>query len=131
MNTLEWKNRDIFYTYGKDFCMEIVHWVKSYGANAWNIYVYLYSDHPTFDKVDLTAFYPEVEEISWHGGCTFMEVIYNRDGTKKRAIKLGCDYCHYGDERFEAAINLAEAPEVLADANRIFQKLQEIANAPR
>ena len=38
-----------------------------------------------------------VEDLDWHGGCTFYEKLGGPDA-KQKVIKIGCDYQHYHDD---------------------------------
>ena len=40
-----------------------------------------------------------LSRLPWHGGVTYYDKISSAD-MRRRVIKIGCDYQHYGDEQF-------------------------------
>ena len=73
--------------------------------HAWNVYANIFDNHPHFGNVEWA------KNLPFHGGCTFDKIItteYAKPEAERadwmktyKCIKVGSDYAHYGDERFE------------------------------
>lgn len=61
------------------------------------LYVYLYKDHPLFEKIKTEDYCKYDTSFNWHGGATYGSFAYNKDGNIL-SKKIGCDYQHYRDE---------------------------------
>lgn len=61
------------------------------------LYVYLYKDHPLFEKIKTEDYCKYDTSFNWHGGATYGSFAYNKDGNIL-SKKIGCDYQHYGDK---------------------------------
>ena len=74
--------------------------------HCWNVYANIFDNHPMFSNVEWAKGLP------FHGGCTFDKIITTEFATPEaerydwmktyKFIKVGSDYAHYGDERFES-----------------------------
>lgn len=58
-----------------------------------------------------------------HGGVTFCEKYYNKDG-KVLYVKVGCDYQHYGDERYMSISKFEDAGSIKWDAEKLYEWLE-------
>ena len=65
--------------------------------NVWNLYCYIYKDHPLFNLIDKNGDTMQdiFDKIRMHGGCTFFKPHINADG-EVVCYEIGCDYNHYG-----------------------------------
>lgn len=71
----------------------------------WNVYANIFDNHPQFGNVEWA------QNLPFHGGCTFGKIITTEFATPEaeryewmktqKCLKVGSDYAHYGDERFE------------------------------
>jgi hypothetical protein len=117
--------------------VQIRHWSRegytlpNYGETSechhWNVYALVWPEHAKFQDLlvgdsDCDAGY----DMPFHGGCTFREISHNCMGAPIR-VKIGCDYGHYGDERFERYTTLKDAYEVERDALELAQWLTQHA----
>lgn len=116
-------NNKIWYRGGDGFTIEIVCHLRGFditgfGEYTWNVYVYLQNSHSLFHKI-LENYHEDVSKyISFHGGCTFSEW---SSSFLKEYKKLGCDYIHFGDERFSFMSTPEEAKEIFDDADKLFE----------
>jgi len=122
----------------KSFTVEVKHWYTKGGFNElgeynkeirthnWNVYIYVFPEHPFFDSLsyDPGDNYPTLEAL--HYGATFREWTYDEEN-KLNCKKYGSDYCHMNDERFERcdSENHPAAREIFFDAERLFDTFRE------
>ncbi len=68
--------------------------------------------------------YDSVPDYGFHGGITWYSVEHfvDRDGTKRKSLKIGCDYAHLWDREGGFSDGL---DEVEMDAKRLIEKLVE------
>lgn len=114
-------------------------WERQGEQHCWNLYAYLHPAHSKFAAFAAQSVecgdYMESElfdSADWHGGITYARKEYNSAGVCDQ-VKLGCDYAHHMDERFESFSTLEEAGEVHADAMRLFNWLvdQHVSGTPK
>lgn len=129
----EWQHKDVWRKSGNAFSVEIVHWFSPEFSSGdriyprkehWNIYAHLMPKHPLFSEYNLAEDYPE-GPIPFHGGVTWFLVHRNLAGTEITSLEIGCDYAHCQDERFEEYATPEQAWEVFADAQGIFDMLND------
>ena len=110
------------------FSVELKHWDLDFSPRTdmdgrtvqqkWNIYVYVRRNHPMHGQLVLDKPYYDQEavtDIPFHGGCTYFEPDLDGD------IKIGCDYSHWGDDRFHEL----EKPdaELLNDLQQVYDHM--------
>lgn len=124
---------------GKNFAVEVVWWKDaSYQAakeslppelfdgvpeNHWNVYAYIYPKHPFFDKIVSESFYDYGVDLPLHCGSSFHKWYYNAKG-EVLYKKIGSDYQHYQDDRFERYKTKEEAWQVFNDATELIEMLK-------
>lgn len=102
------------------------------GANCWNVYAYIYPEHPLFEKLsahtsgDNSESYGLTGSMPLHGGQTFFELNYGADN-KVESVQVGCDYMHLGDDRFNGYATREDACEVFSDAEDLHAYLLGLA----
>ena len=133
----KWEHKDIWKSYGKDFLIEVVRWSSpeyngSYTEivgqkNHWNVYAYIYPEHPLFDKLDKSHenwFNQPIHHLHFHRGCSFMQWYADNAGEFTSA-KLGSDYDHLGD-KFEHISTKEDAWQVFKDAKTLYNQLLQL-----
>lgn len=95
----------------------------------WNVYVTFNETHPYYEHPEKAVY-----EIPFHGGCTYDEKIeytpsrgiqYDWQKTLK-ALKVGCDYAHIGDDWIKHCDPKDGVPGVIQnDVNEIIEFLGE------
>lgn len=68
--------------------------------------------------------YEDVPDYGFHGGITFYErtTYMDKDGTRRKALKIGCDYAHSWDRDYGYSDGFRE---VEMDVKRMIEKLVE------
>ena len=100
----------------KTFCVTVKNWkrkkadwigskvvISDEPANYWNVYAFIYEDHPAFNKPGL------ISNLHFHGGITYDRTLTEQTvlgigwpkDEPRVTIKVGSDYAHYGDEYYE------------------------------
>jgi hypothetical protein len=123
---------------GKHFMVQISRWQFQSDSERfnWNLYCYIYPDHPRFDLFEIEDYDSEaVRFFDWHGGATLMEFCYGHakwsdkftlESVPNRvAVKIGCDYLHHGDDAFSVCSE--PSPVLLTHARELFAALSENA----
>jgi hypothetical protein len=131
----EWNEKRVWSLADAPFWVEVVHWTHESGIdrkqiNCWNVYAYITDKHPRFLRFKKNDFYQQAaEELPFHGGCTYCQR-QMRDGLS--LYKVGSDYRHFGDERFEQVKEreTAAGREIFADALTLFNFLLAEQNQP-
>lgn len=100
---------------GSDVLMDFV------GEHTWCLYVILGKNHPLSDKARNNSCGYDLSlgdnlYHGWHGGCTY----YNKQDSY---VKIGCDYCHLGDEYFTHEESMPH--EVLNDAADLYRFFED------
>ncbi len=134
MRIEDFSHEDVWKTNGKNFSVHVVRCTskrqsmfdEELGENEWNIYVNIYKKHPAFPLVG-ESIYDVPEEITalFHGGCTFISWCYDSKSEPYKK-KIGCDYCHLGDDKFSLMMHREDAKDVFEDAINLFNKLEEM-----
>lgn len=131
--SVEWKHKDLWILRHKNFAVEVsrhiaqAHEELGFGPNRWCVYVYVHPDHPLFESIDLNSgmWQDALANFPLHGGCSFFEV-------HQKCVQIGCDYNHYGDDRYSHMATKAEASSVFRDAEELFDwMLAKVEPAPR
>ena len=130
------KHKEVWGRMGKDFYIEVVRWesmtAEEYesmrergmafnGRFIWNIYCYLYPDHPRFNlakEEDMC----DCPINSFHYGCTYAKRNRSIDGTVI-CKRYGNDYNHYGDDHFTYIEKPEDAFQIFSDADELFEEL--------
>lgn len=120
----DWKRKSIWQKRGKDCLVSVEHRIDDdapdRGPNRWNIYAYVYAEHPLFAKFEGDSIYQAATaDMPLHGGCSYL--YYHRDkGGAVRSVQVGCDYNHLHDrehthaEADEFAFYVREGDQLLA-----------------
>lgn len=113
-----------------NFLIQLRAW-RSSDEWIWNVYAYIYEGHPLFAE--------EHREfvkygLPFHGGCTFdligttqplMGIKYTWQRESKY-IKVGCDYNHYEDERFNSSDPREGVPwRIQEDVKELYEVLKQ------
>lgn len=114
---------------------EIDNWEREYdGYDCWTYYIYLFigripKDYKSFwlrgrrsGSMIVYNYYkhPIINELDFHGGCTWYSKESGFDGDRK-TIKIGCDYSHLWDEN--RYYTLESVPD---DVLRTIEKFREL-----
>lgn len=122
------------------FRIEVKHWKWGYRARVvtgrthnWNMYIDIPADSWLFREIMKDGLDTDlVHSIPLHGGITLSDLTYAPVPTYTTPdpviltprppafLRLGCDYMHYGDDRFSLMSNAQEAKEVFDDAVDLF-----------
>lgn len=117
MTFSSWHKSEKMIKGGDNFKVEIVRWGGYNNTNNWNVYCYIYPEHPYFDKVCNK----ETDFLYFHRGISFREV--HRDNNNNiTSIQLGSDYQHMFDE-FSSINNFEEATDIVRDAEKLYNQL--------
>lgn len=127
--TPEWRKSDTWRRMGKDFTVEVYHYIEpgpeSYddGRHRWNVYAYVYPNHPHFKKFSGPAMCQDAATaMPFHAGPSFLRWFYDDDG-KPVSVKVGSDYHHLGDDGYSFVKTEAEAFGIFDDAAQLFDWL--------
>ena len=112
------------------FTVDVVHWVDKRPLKMshkplehhWNVYVYIYPDHPLFERIESEDFCA-AEFLPLHGGVSYHKWLYDSTGAVIYK-KIGSDYQHIYDERFAGYSTEDEAWEVFRDAEELIQFME-------
>lgn len=135
----EWQHKDLWVLRHKDFAVEVsrhvaqAHEELGLGPNRWCVYVYVYPTHPLSGLIDLNGgtWQDALANLPLHGGCSFFRV-HKKFSGKVTSVQIGCDYNHYGDDRYSHMATKAEASSVFRDAEELFDcMLAKAEPAPR
>ena len=135
-----WYKSDRWRKYSKTFEVQIIYWdcgycSKSTGPHRWNVYAYIYGDHPLSDIFDSPTrkdwIAIDALEDYFHGRYSFREEMKVKSAliyppSHSKCLKIGSDYNHDGDEKFSYMDTLEKAKEVHADADRLFFYLKKL-----
>ena len=126
----------------KSFSVEVLHFedkgLDKYSRceNKWFVYAYIFENHPrhAFIDVESSEWQSAIAELPFHAGCSFARLdTLNHCGSNKtsQVYKIGADYNHYGDHYFLGCgveFMNSDAFEVIADANLLFERLENEYN---
>lgn len=132
MEKYNFKKTESWILKSKTFNIEVKHWSidmaidRNALSHKWNVYIYIFPNHPFFDKMNetLNGNYPFLQEF--HYGCTYC--YWERDSDGKITVKkYGSDYAHLHDEHFEDcdSDNHPYAREIFFDAERLYDSFKE------
>lgn len=94
------------------------------GRNNWNVYAYIYPEHPLFAKFsahttgDNGESYELTSAMPLHGGQTFYQLNFGAEN-RVESVQVGCDYMHCDDDRFNECATREQASEVFNDADEL------------
>lgn len=125
---MEWNKSSEWRLTGSTFCVIVKHWIDWNERNNWNVYAYLYPQHPYFN---ILLEYPEehvrhrepINKLWLHGGCSYFKKHYNFYTGKFTSIQFGSDYSHLGDDYFYLTAE-QEPREIFMDAEKLFKELE-------
>lgn len=138
-----YKKKEVWMRRSDKFLVEVVHWntfsdeeemerfnkyMREIGINKdgtgekWNVYCYIYKNHPLFGKLTKEDYEYDYPFNLFHGGCTYCNWVYDSVGNALLK-KYGSDYTHAYDERFGFYKTEEEAHEVFEDANKLYHAL--------
>lgn len=118
------------------FSVELKHWSypdyfnDNEPHNVWNLYCYIYSDHPLFNLIDKNGNTSQeiFDKIPFHGGCTFFQPHINSITGEVMSYQIGCDFNHHFD-RVYTQLNAQEGEEyMLGIADVLFNHLQRMCD---
>jgi hypothetical protein len=125
-----WRHKDLWHRRGQNFLVEISrHTVSSEfsdeGPNRWAVYAYIYPAHPHFPAFSGPAIFQDATGIlRLHRGCSYLE--YPMYDGKVTSVKVGSDYHHLRDDHFTYYDTPADAYQVFADADELFEQLHNM-----
>lgn len=125
-----WDKKDEWWKHGKNFLVVVKHHTagvseidRSDYGHRWNVYAYIYPDHPHFAKFEGPQMWQDAAcAMPLHGGPSFLR--YPMFDGKVTAVHVGCDYHHLHDDDFTRMATAGEAAEVFADAERLYKWLE-------
>ena len=129
----DWAKKDEWWRRGKNFLVVVKHHTVGLsdidpcdGGHRWNVYAFIYPDHPHFAAFKGPDMWQAAAcALPLHGGPTFLQ--YPMFDGKVTAVHVGCDYHHLHDDRFTRMATKEDAVKVFADADTLFNWLQERA----
>jgi len=133
-----WRKSEQWRRQGEGFVVEVYHCIEqgpeSYddGRHRWNVYAYIYTDHPHFKNFSGPAMWQDAATaMPLHAGPSFLRWFYDDDGKKAVSVKVGSDYHHLGDDHYSFIGTEAEASSVFADAAELFDWLAARQEQPK
>jgi len=127
--TQEWRKAEKWTRHGKDFAVEVYHHTApgpetfDDGLNRWNVYAYVYPNHPHFAEFKGADMWQEAATaMPFHGGPSYLQWFMNHAGNAQ-IIKVGSDYHHLGDDGYTVMASPAEAWSVFNDADKLYDWL--------
>lgn len=131
MTDIDWKHRDEWTANRhSNVCRVQVsrHTKNDEGENGWAVYALVFPDHPLFPVLlaahqAKTPYYdiPEVSAMPLHCGCSYFDAIESEG--KVVSFKVGCDYSHLHDARYERSSKPDAVPDVFDDARILLERL--------
>lgn len=125
----KWRESQNWKRFHKNFGVQIVHYVEpgevTYddGRQRWNVYAYIYPDHPHFKNFSGPNMWQDAATaMPFHAGPSFLQWFYFADGSPA-SVKVGSDYHHLGDDHFSFIDSPSEAHEVFRDAEMLYDWL--------
>lgn len=99
------------------FFVEVEHFILSNNDNVWMVGVYVFKNHPWFDKINKDT------------KCEFFDIDRSPDRYEERynekgecvCKKIDCDYNHLYDNRYRECSTKEDARPVFFDAERLFE----------
>ncbi len=129
----EWEKKDEWWKHGKDFMVCVKHYTVKVDESAgydsdmghrWNVYAYIYPKHPHFAAFEGPRVWQDASSaMPLHGGPSLLKRPMF-DG-KVTSVQVGSDYNHLHDWEFCRMATQEEAYRVFADAEELFNWLQE------
>lgn len=129
----DWEKKDEWWKHGKDFMVVVKHHTvkvdeaacyDSDKGHRWNVYAYIYPKHPHFANFEGPQMWQDASTMMpFHGGPSLLK--YPMFDGKVTAVQVGSDYSHLHDWTFTQAESKEDAYEVFADAEELFNWLQE------
>lgn len=123
-----WEASQSWLRRGRNFRVEVLHFHRGTDSgHHWCVYAYAYPSHPLFHRFKGEDMWQgATDELELHGGCTFCQAYRDADGVPV-AWKVGCDYQHYGDERYQRLAPDGTGNLVFRDAGVLFDQLDAMA----
>ena len=106
--------------------IEIKCWSLNGASFIWNVYANIYESHKLFNDIEKALTAP------FYGGCTYDKIVtyspaqgikydWQKEG---KALKIGCDYNHLGDNYFNSCDTEYGIPDqILNDCNELINFL--------
>ena len=91
-----------------------------YVEQRWMLYVYIYPEHPLFDRLVQDKSVANVLDL--HQGCNYIKVHWDNEGKNITSIQLGCDFNHSHD-CLENAKDKESDREVFLHAESLYNRL--------
>jgi hypothetical protein len=123
------------YNREKHFLVEICHWYSEPykdwndgdGGNRWNVYCYIYPEHPLFKKIKPNGgmWQDALSRLPLHRGVTYFEPNYNN--VVIASYKIGCDYNHLYSDEF-THMTIKDANRIKHDATVLYEYLENYCN---
>jgi hypothetical protein len=127
------------YNREKHYMIEVYHWYSEPykdwndgdGGNKWNVYCYIYPEHPLFKKIKANGgmWQDALNVLPLHCGVTYFEPNYKKEGRKLviTSYKIGCDYNHLYDDEF-THMTIKDVNRIKYDAKRLYEYLEDYGN---
>lgn len=127
-----WSAKESWQKRGTNFLVEVYHYWEGIhdfapgdGGHRWNVYAYIYPDHPHFAKFEGLSLYQDAAKVlHLHLGATHISMPFYEG--KQTCVKVGSDYNHLHDD-FTFVDSGGDHP-VFQDAQELFDQLQHMAN---
>jgi hypothetical protein len=133
----QYKHKETWSRKGENFLIEVVRWETmtkevyeqlkkehsiDTGRFVWNVYCYLYKDHPKFNDSNTEDIFDcPVQNLNC--GCTYVNWARNSDG-EVVCKQYGSDYQHIWDDGFDKIEDPEDAYKVFNDAEDLFKELE-------
>lgn len=128
---LIWEESETWKARGKKFLVEVKHWVApgptqiDDGRQRWNVYAYIYQDHPFFEKINPKGgmAQPALKVLPFHSYVSFFKVWYEEGSSKIGSFQIGSDYGHIHDEKYSFFKTKEESYQIFNDAADLYEWL--------
>lgn len=129
-----YRKSEVWKRAGENFLVQVNHYTQELhrdaklmgeGENRWNVYAYIYPQHPHFAAFDgtETMFQDAASTLPLHRGPSFCRIHIDHSTGEICSYQVGSDYNHLYDDHFCHAETADEAQEVFRDADELFNWL--------
>jgi hypothetical protein len=127
-----WDNAEEWTKDFDDFSITVKRWESptiypDKGKYRWNIYVYIYPEHPFIMNNRIEDLKEKAYSFPMHGGVSYFRIRYN-DTKHLSSVQVGCDYDYFKNARFSFYKTIEEAKEIFEHAEYLINWLNDENN---
>jgi hypothetical protein len=126
-NLAHWKQKLEWKKEGKGFLVSVTKH-KRCDDNLWCIYLYIYPDHPTFDKFNKDGTMWDQPHFDCHSYVSYFQPHVRHKTGDIASYQLGWDYNHDGDSYYTSIEDVEDAGSVFYDAEHLFKQASDLYN---